>query len=413
MSRAPLDADRPIANEDEDLLGRGPLVEQLAGWVTRAPTADGFVIGLTGPWGSGKTSVLHLLAAGLGDDATVVWFEPWLFAEADQLVPRFFDEIAAQLAHGRGKRLRRLGSRMADYGAALSPAAGILLGPVGQLAAAPKQLAALQMASVSTQRQELRSALRDYGRRIVVLIDDIDRLDAREVREMLRLVKLVADLPGVVHVLSYDRSRVETALLQTGQEDGREYLQKIVQASLAVPPLSRERLRAMTLGWLNDAVGDRQPESWDPDAWAGLVEGGIDGYLKTLRDGRRLANMAPAALELCTDEVASMDVLALEAMRIFDPDIHEALPAAAHLLVGGSSASDFRSPDEIEAERDEKLRQLLARSSHPDATTTVLRELFPQLGGLLGGRYYSDDARWLAGKRVASRTVCNAICISR
>src|SRR4051794_14698631 len=335
MKERPLmDADRPITAAKEDLLNRGALVDQLAAWVRRVPVDNGFVIGVTGAWGSGKSSVLHLLAERVERDAAVVWFEPWLFSEADQLVGRFFDEVAAQLTQGKGKRLKRLGTRMADYGAALSPAAGVMLGPAGQLLGAPKQLAALQQASAATQRRDLREALRRDQRRIVVLIDDLDRLDAREVREVLRLVKLVADLPGVVHVLSYARPRVEQALAESGREDGRAYLEKIVQASLALPPISKDRLRTMTFEWLAAAIDERiiERSGWNPAAWTRLVDGGIDGYLQTLRDGRRLVNTAPAALELCAGEVAGTDVLALEALRIFDPDVHEALPAIAQVL---------------------------------------------------------------------------------
>jgi predicted KAP-like P-loop ATPase len=85
-----LNSDRPISSQAEDLLGRGPLVEQLLNWVLQAPVQDGFVIGVTGPWGSGKTSVLALLGEQLPDDVVVLPFDPWLFAGADQLVELFF-----------------------------------------------------------------------------------------------------------------------------------------------------------------------------------------------------------------------------------------------------------------------------------------------------------------------------------
>lgn len=62
----PLDPDRPILANEQDLLGRRPLVARLADWVRDAPLDEGFVIGLTGPWGSGKTSVLNLLEESLG-----------------------------------------------------------------------------------------------------------------------------------------------------------------------------------------------------------------------------------------------------------------------------------------------------------------------------------------------------------
>ena len=204
------------------MLERGALVSQLARWVANAPMDGGFVVGLTGPWGSGKTSVLGLLAEQLdGEDVTVVWFEPWLFSDADQLVTRFFDEVAGQLKGTRIPRLTRIAGRMAEYGAALSPGASALLGPAGQLLGLARELKPLLEKSTHQRRLELQRALRAARRRVVVLIDDMDRLDAREVREILRLVKLVADLPGVVHVLSYDRARVEQALKESGFEDGR------------------------------------------------------------------------------------------------------------------------------------------------------------------------------------------------
>ena len=400
-----LDSDRPITSRDEDLLERGPLVDQLKSWVLQAPVQEGFVIGVTGPWGSGKTSVLQLLAEELDDEVVVARFDPWLFSRADQLVARFFDEIGGLLVTGKGKRIRKVGRRLADYGAALSPAAGVVLGPAGQLLSAPQQVAAMRQASAGEQRQRLREALLETPRRIVVLIDDIDRLDPREVGEVMRLVKLVADLPGVVHVLSYDRMRVQQALELSGHEDGRAYLEKIVQVSAAVPPVSRERLRQMTLGWLQAAVGDRPLVGWDQTAWGRLVDGGIDGYLATMRDGRRLCNVAGAALDLCVDEVASMDVLALEAVRVFDPDVHEHLLEGVDMLTAAQSPFDFRDRTQVDEEQRKYAEALLGMSNQPEAVRTILRELFPAAAHLFGGSRHAPEAQWREAKRVSAKPV--------
>jgi len=402
----PLDPDRPILAKEQDLLGRRPLVARLADWVRDAPLDEGFVIGLTGPWGSGKTSVLNLLEESLESEAIVVWFEPWLFSDADQLVTRFFDELSAQLkGDGAKRRLRKLGTRLADYGAALSPAASVVLGPAGQIAGAPKQLASMQTASASAKRREIRAALRKHPQRIVVLIDDLDRLDPHEVGEVLRLAKLVADLPGVVHVLSYDRPRVERALAALGIDDGNAYLQKIVQASMGVPPIPRDQLRTMGMDWLQQALGERDLEPWDPVAWSGLLDGGVDGYLQTLRDGRRLANMAPAAIDLCGDEVAGMDVLALDAIRIFDPNVHEGLPSIADILVGNRGLFEFRQQADVDKEQREKVEAVLSKSSSREPARHLLLTLFPAAGHLLGGMRNGLDPRWRTLKRVASGPV--------
>lgn len=138
--------------------------------------------------------------------------------------------------------------------------------------------------------------------------------------------------------------------------------------------------------WLDDSIGDRPLESWDARAWGGLWNRAIVEYLRTLRDGRRLANIAPAALDLCEDEVASMDVLALEALRIFDPAIHEALPRATHILTGVSrNPYDFRPRAKLDAEHREELASLLEESEHPRATCALLSELFPAAAQVLAG----------------------------
>lgn len=404
MSDWTLHGDRPSGPGDPDLLERGHIVDQLAGWVRSAPLDDGFVIGLTGPWGLGKTSLLMRLEAELAKDATVVWFEPWLFSGADQLVNRFFDEIAAELTGSGAKRARKVGSRMAEYGAALSPAATLVGGIAGQALAAPKRLMDLNQTSASAQRRDLRASLKKHPHRIVVLIDDIDRLSADEVREVMRLVKLVADLPGITHVLSYDRARVERAL-GDGHEDGRAYLEKIVQASMAVPPVSRDRLRKLTVCWLREAIGERSVIPWDQERWTSMLDGGIDRYLQTLRDGRRLANMVPAALDLHLAEVSSVDIVALEAVRVFDPDVHQALPAIVDILVGGGRhAWVFGATSDAEGEVRERLENVVGGPAHV-ATRKILAELFPAAGHLLGGSRESDPFRWRAEKRVASEPV--------
>jgi hypothetical protein len=96
-------------------------------------------------------------------------------------------------------------------------------------------------------------------------------------------------------------------------------------------------------------------------------------------------------------------VLALEALRLFDPDVHGALPDLADVLTGGTRI-DLRPQQEIDAEASNRLEEALSKSAHPDATRELLRLLFPTAGNLLGGsRGASTD--WRARRRVASRSV--------
>lgn len=344
--------DSPIQSRDADLLERGPLVRLIAAEIAAAPIDDGFVVSLTGPWGSGKSSLANLVVEELADSATVVRFNRWLFSGAEQLVSRFFSELSAQLEHRAGKRMRKIAKGLATYGGAVSPLAPVLLGPAGAIVGAGTQAissaGAASTVSVLERQQRLKRLLRARDRRIVVLIDDIDRLAADEIVEVMRLVKLVGDLPGG-RVPADVRAGTRGAALGDRADDGRAYLEKIVQAPHEMPMLAEERLRHLAEDALKAALGSRKLTHFDMGSWRPLFTHGVVPLMRTLRDARRYANVAQAGLELTEGEVAAHDILALEALRVFEPAVHDALSDMAGLLT--DSDIDLRQQTEIDRDR--------------------------------------------------------------
>src|SRR5947209_1309061 len=97
--------DRPIESQAADKLDRGPFVDSLVralivdkfddGGERIGRRATGHVVGLTGRWGLGKSSVLNLvdLKLGLTDHVVVAVFNPWLFKGRDELVAGFFNAL--------------------------------------------------------------------------------------------------------------------------------------------------------------------------------------------------------------------------------------------------------------------------------------------------------------------------------
>ena len=155
-------ADAPIRSLSEDRLGRRPFAQALAAEVMAAPVARGYVIGLTGPWGSGKTSILNMTVDALGDQAVVVQFNPWMFSGTEALVSSFFAEISKQLAKKETK-LKDIAGKLATYGQVLSPLAAVF-GAGGAVQGAANILQALSAApSVFEQHQELRDHARGAG----------------------------------------------------------------------------------------------------------------------------------------------------------------------------------------------------------------------------------------------------------
>lgn len=256
----PLRGDRPIAAPEQDHLGLADFAGRLATALTSQAAADGFVVGIEGRWGAGKSSLLGLTLNQLKERpeaVAVVEFRPWLVGDRDQLLTTLFDDLAKTIAaveHASGdatrvttraardvaEQARRFARHLGPWGklAGLAgtaiPMAGVFGHVLGALAEAAGQDAGGP--ALATQKDDLARALRDLGRRIVVTVDDVDRLEPKEVAEVLRLVRSVADFPNVVYVLCYEGDALAKSIERgTGVTDGRAYLEKIVQTEIGVP----------------------------------------------------------------------------------------------------------------------------------------------------------------------------------
>ena len=198
--------------------------------------------------------MLSLVEEEIGERAVSLWFNPWLFSSTEELVSRFFSEVAAQLQGFQDGEIRALAGKVAAYGKALAPIAQIVLPGLGSvMQAGSEALSGVgdeSGASTHDRHKALAEALRKISRPLVVYVDDIDRLADSEIRDVMRLVKLVGGLPNLIYVLAYDRSRVEAALGGEQPKDGRAFL-KIVQVPYSLPPIQPRSAcrnwRSMTL----------------------------------------------------------------------------------------------------------------------------------------------------------------------
>jgi hypothetical protein len=261
MSDEMFHGDRPIESDDQDRFGFGALAERIALALTSQAAGKGFVLGLEGEWGSGKSSLLALTLTRLRampvDKVAAVEFRPWLIGNRDQLLSAFFEDLVkavASLKEAGGDATSTTALAAAEVAAKVKKFAGHL-GPMGKLAGIAGMFvpgaamagdiiekiasAAAERAEGPTlagQKDELAKSLLKLNCRIVVAIDDVDRLEPKEVAELLRLVRSVADFPNVSYLLCYDAQTLGKAIEQAmGVASGAAYLEKIVQTEVAVP----------------------------------------------------------------------------------------------------------------------------------------------------------------------------------
>jgi hypothetical protein len=410
---APLIADRAIEHADQDRLERGGVVDAITRTIEHAPR-DGFVIGLEGRWGEGKTSVLNLVAERLDlrGSAQIVRFNPWLFAGSDELLQRFFSELAAGVRLPDGKPAERLARALDAYGLAMAPLGGIpTVGPVARLTATvAKGTGRLLRAgrSLRDQRDTAKKELAAMDRPIVVLVDDLDRPHPHgEIAEMVRLIRLVGDLPRITYLVAYEREQVARAL--GGGDDpeqvqrGREYLEKIVQTVFEVPPARRDLLDDVLTKALDEALGPLLADV-SVERWTALQLAGVRGLFRNLRDIRRYASALTATVALIGEEVELADVLALEALRVLEPMVATRIADAADLVTELERDRFGTQPALKEDARRQQLADMVASARRPDIVTELVQELFPATARYLGrgGGYGSSWlGTWRRERRVA------------
>jgi predicted KAP-like P-loop ATPase len=409
-----LHADAPITSEEEDRLGRAPFARRLARQLELAP-ADGFVAALTGPWGSGKTSVLRLVADALAEraegeshDVVIVEFNPWLFSGSEQLVSQFFEELADALPRQLGrKRGTRAAERLRSYASALrtlenAPGVGWLF----QSGAAFMDEAGRRVdqapASLREGRKLTTQALSSLEARIVVIVDDVDRLQDDEIRTVMRMIKLVGDFPNVTYLLAFDRHLVEQALGTNGI-DGLEYLEKIIQLEYQLPEVAPEKLDALLVEEVQRAIHDVPDARFDLDRWEPVYRRIVNPLVQRPRHIRRFANALPLALELAEEEVDPVDVLALTAVQTLLPRLHRSLPRLRDDLVPPMRYFSIFGRNEDKEESASRLREAATESGNPAVALAVFDLLFPDTGLALKNAHFGDDERasWKRRRRVA------------
>lgn len=351
---APL-VDNPIKSSNEDILGRAAVAHDFARSIREINAEQGVVVGVMGAWGHGKSSFINLMTEEFAEQPSmpVVEFNPWLFSGAQQITDVFFNEIAAELRIKQGSKFDDIADGLNSYGDVLSPIA--IIPGVGawwdRSYKAVKSAASWwknRRKGSRSFREEITKALLQVEQPIVIVIDDIDRLTTPEIRDIFKLVRLTASFPNVIYILAFDRKRIEQALTEDGVP-GRDYLEKIIQLSFDLPSIPHELLRSQVFAALQPVLDGVLDIRFDQNAWPDVYFEIIEPLIVNLRDVTRLTLSARPTIRALGAKIEAVDLIALEAIRVFRPEIFENLHKIRVTL---TEVSD------IHGSRDTKCQQL-------------------------------------------------------
>ena len=153
----------------------------------------------------------------------MIRFNPWWFTETKQLIAAFLQQLGAAVSRPEVKDV--LGG------------AAEALDQLADALAAPGEIQQKETNTLDIQlvREKVVEIFKKTDRRILIFMDDIDRLSPGEMSQLLLIVRAIADFPHTTYVLSFDFDVVVEAMANKLGVDGRTYLEKVIQLQIDVP----------------------------------------------------------------------------------------------------------------------------------------------------------------------------------
>ena len=408
------------------------------------------VIGIEGDWGSGKSFTISKIREHLNEkDYLWLTFEPWKYKSEHELIEKFLEWFSYKIARADKqdknflfKLSRRWGvilpiaqfinSQLIALGLSgilltlivrafgslisglffISPIAGTLLTTytIGllylvlrsclkslhiQLESSPYLLmeyAKLFNSPLNSEdlKNQIRVRLKKEitHKRIIIIIEDIDRLSPCEVEEMLSCIKLISDFPQITYLIPYDKTYVENALNSRVVEGekmqyGSNTLQKVIFSSYRLPGFNPMD-NAKPLFEYMERMAHQYPETIRAD-----MNRGEDSYwngfkysysqlLETPRHREKVTNKLLLLFVLSDIETHPADALVVSYLMEYQAELWKLMLEVESGYKGGSLTSYFSgiATNDQQASREPFLEEMKSRTYGGDKTFRLIYDLF-------------------------------------
>ncbi len=395
--------DVPIEDDHEDEKGLkvSDYADALAEFIRRTDTP--MTVGIQGDWGSGKTSLMKLIEGRLNPKqgagtCPTIWINTWKYAQTEPgqaLAVAIFLAIIHRLAGISGEEGIRQFIRQAGR-FLFAVASKAIQAQVGVKLEAPTEKSeldqifdryeALERLREQLQRLVSNAIAGQKGDRVVVFVDDLDRVQPERAVEILEVLKVFLDIEGLVFVLACDYEVIVKGLRAKaglGEEvSGRSFFDKIIQVPFQVPMPSREKLKTYVQTLVGRVVSEARLTEQDLETVIEVLQRTTGTNPRTIK---RLVNVVNLLLLILDSEKHTWDnevtkkpviVFTLVALQNAYPEFYAFLSDR-----GVDAMFDQVSDEDVDA--DPRLARLQERK--PDLKVETLNELLDILKRLVGG----------------------------
>lgn len=346
---------------------------------------------------------INLISDSMPEDSRpiIIKFEPWNFVDSDNLILQFFNHLGSELKlKDRSVNIESLGVALDEYSDAIELAKGIPI--VGKYASLLKYTMTFagnrlknsaKRPNVLQTKEKLANILQKQKNKIIIIIDDIDRLSNNQIRLIFQLVSSVAGLPNIIYLLSMDKGIVERALEAVQECNGNEYLEKIIQIPFDIPEIDKTKVMDLLFNKLNSILEVKGNHIFNKEHWSKVYMACVEPYISSIRDVNRVINTFQLKYDMMYTEVDFADMFGITVLQVMEPEIVKWIIAHRGELIG--SSYDYKGVvyAEQQKKKDEHLKNFQEITENPERMLQVLSTLFPKFSKEVDHYYKSitDD----------------------
>lgn len=286
-----------------------------------------FAVGITGEWGTGKTTFLNLLeetAKEKNNEVKIVHFNPWMCKSPEKVTSDFFATLQKELS----PYCSTLSSSIRDYAKNLSVS----------LSNSIKVQLFPRIISLYDQKEKISKEISKFKTPVIIIIDDIDRLEQEEVFEVLRLIRNTGDLCNTIYLVAYDRKYVTTILNEKNIQNAESYLEKIFPIDIQMPTKENYEMWEYLkneIEWYipNNNFTNQLFAKIDTDKKRILLLKVLNSYRKIKRFSRGFILNLKFYFNNKKQDYKILDIFWLEVLKFYDKKIYDILAYSPETLL--------------------------------------------------------------------------------
>jgi len=313
--------DLPVETKEQDNFNRSDLANEIAQRIVKTNNKKSFAIGILGEYGSGKTSFINLIKSQLNPDLIATMdFNPWTSEGSNSIQKDFFDMLSTRLYEIDPQ----ISSLILDYSRKINGTDSLFqkffknAGLIGSLANQRNYL---------DDYHNINRLLEVSGKRLVIAIDDLDRLYKEEVLEVLRLIRNTGSFSNIFYLVAYERGYIDEAVSSLNANVNSSFLDKIFQMEIPLPKRQSEDLVQLLETHLRNFITDKEFEEYTSK----VVDVGfrfkedfaIGKIFRQARDVVKFINTFKITYQKIGDEVHFESLFILELIKFRFPLIYD------------------------------------------------------------------------------------------